>query len=661
MSFLLLHPWRVGILMLLLAFLLYGKSLNNGYALDDHLVLTPTTELGFKGIIKSFKSSYLQNNQNGEKSGYRPLTLATFALEVALVGKHASVSHAVSIVLYGLTAALLYVVLCALLTQVRHHDQFLLPSAAPLPHLWALLATLLFVIHPLHTEVVLNIKSRDELLALFFALSAAWCLLRPRLGLWSGLGIVLCSTAALLCKITILPTLAVWLFGIALLRGFRPKRWLLLVGVVLAAVATYKILGRTLTDKNPGNYWQYIENPLYAMSLIERLPMGWAVMGYYLKLLFIPAPLVYYYGYNYVPLYTWASPIAWVSLLLHLGLAYWAIRQYRQRPLLALGVAYYLIHALAFSNIFKVGPGIVAERFFYGGSVGFCWVLAYGLLWWATATKTTQQPANAVNLPLQSDKKRQTKTNKDSVKNSNKTNTATLTLRPMFWIATAVLLLAGGVMIQVRIPAWRNLLTLCQTDMPNLDRSAKANLLYADILTKDLDKATLEQWQLAEKHYRRAIEIYPNYYAPYNNLGFFYLKTNRFAEANEVLLQAQTHAPQSAQVLYNLGSASLKLGINDKAKGYFEQATRYEPESEAGLGSFGALHNIYGTGNDTTAMTYNLIRAMMHHPHKSFFFQELIRYYTEQQKIPYLHTRIRAAADTLDEKHRKELRRILPD
>ena len=109
----------------------------------------------------------------------------------------------------------------------------------------------------------------------------------------------------------------------------------------------------------------------------------------------------------------------------------------------------------------------------------------------------------------------------------------------MFWIATAVLLLAGGVMIQARIPAWRNLLTLCQTDMPNLDRSAKANLLYADILTKDLDKATLEQWQLAEKHYRRAIEIYPNYYAPYNNLGFFYLKTNRFAEANEVLLQAQ--------------------------------------------------------------------------------------------------------------------------
>ncbi|MBK8474297.1 MAG: hypothetical protein IPL33_20200 [Sphingobacteriales bacterium] len=167
--------------------------------------------------------------------------------------------------------------------------------------------------------------------------------------------------------------------------------------------------------------------------------------------------MVYYYGYNYVPLYTWASPIAWISLLLHLGLAYWAIRQYRQRPLLALGVAYYLIHALAFSNIFKVGPGIVAERFFYGGSVGFCWVLAYGLLWWATATKATQQPANAVNLPLQSDKKRQTKTNKDSVKNSNKTNTATLTLRPMFWIATAVLLLAGGVMIQVRIPAWRNL------------------------------------------------------------------------------------------------------------------------------------------------------------------------------------------------------------
>ena len=96
--------------------------------------------------------------------------------------------HTSNVVLYALCATLLFVVLRTLLGTDRTALAFL--------------ASLLFVTHPLHTEVVANIKSRDELLCLIFLLATLLAAIRytVRPGAGMLLGTALCFVLALLAK-----------------------------------------------------------------------------------------------------------------------------------------------------------------------------------------------------------------------------------------------------------------------------------------------------------------------------------------------------------------------------------------------------------------------------------------------------------------------------
>src|SRR5436190_11728100 len=64
--------------------------------------------------------------------------------------------HLMNVLIYCLSAAVLFL----FLTKLIRNRGLLLP----------LLITLLFVAHPLHTEIVASIKSRDELLGFLFSL-----------------------------------------------------------------------------------------------------------------------------------------------------------------------------------------------------------------------------------------------------------------------------------------------------------------------------------------------------------------------------------------------------------------------------------------------------------------------------------------------------------
>ena len=54
----------------------------------------------------------------------------------------------------------------------------------------------------------------------------------------------------------------------------------------------------------------FFENPLYfADSKLERIPMFFYSIMYYLKMMVLPAPLVYYYGYDQIEIVGWSNPI----------------------------------------------------------------------------------------------------------------------------------------------------------------------------------------------------------------------------------------------------------------------------------------------------------------------------------------------------------------
>ncbi|HRI61197.1 MAG TPA: tetratricopeptide repeat protein, partial [Saprospiraceae bacterium] len=156
------HNWMPVLLLMALAFGLYAMSIGFGYVLDDEMVIHKNVYVmkGFAGLREIFGADsfmgYFQKKEQLfllEGGRYRPLSLATFAMEVGIFGKDSPnlphISHFINILLYGLTGVLLYRILLGLFPlKEGGRWYFGLPF----------LAAAIFVLHPLHTEAVANIK-----------------------------------------------------------------------------------------------------------------------------------------------------------------------------------------------------------------------------------------------------------------------------------------------------------------------------------------------------------------------------------------------------------------------------------------------------------------------------------------------------------------------
>ena len=164
--------WLQCAALVIIGFCFYANSFVNGYALDDGIVIQKNdyVQQGFKGISKIMKtdaydSFYRSMNAKQQLSGgrYRPLSVVTFAIEQQLFGSNekekpendvAMVRHIMNVVFYILSLVFLLYFL-----------QTFVFKDTPLV---AFLTCLIFLIHPIHTEVISNVKSRDEILSFLF-------------------------------------------------------------------------------------------------------------------------------------------------------------------------------------------------------------------------------------------------------------------------------------------------------------------------------------------------------------------------------------------------------------------------------------------------------------------------------------------------------------
>ena len=149
----------------LFTFILYANTLGNGYNMDDDLVTNKhkLTSQGISAIPEIFSSTYYYDEM-GYAYDYRPVVLSSFAIEHELFGENPKISHLINIVLYSISNILLFIVLTNLFSNASR--------------VFILCVTLLFIAHPLHTEVVASIKNRDELLSFLFGLLSSLAFLK---------------------------------------------------------------------------------------------------------------------------------------------------------------------------------------------------------------------------------------------------------------------------------------------------------------------------------------------------------------------------------------------------------------------------------------------------------------------------------------------------
>lgn len=540
---------RNKILLLLfgLVFLIYGNSIKNGYAFDDNYVTVTTPEhpnnpriaKGFKGIPEIFRTHYVEMDQQSFE--YRPLVLASFAVEYQLFGSNAHTSHLINVLLYALTCALLFVILTKLLGRRG---------------LWPpLLITLLFLVHPLHTEVVANIKCRDELLAFLFGLLSMRFALKAVAArpLPNFLLSALCFFIAYLSKPTTVLFVVLIPMTLYFFTDVSYKKTALTLAVLVAAMLAQKLFKLALID-DASRLRQYVffENPLFFEKFTARLPMALYTLGYYARLLICPYPLSCYYGYNTLPLAGWASPWVIASLLLYVGLFVYAIKGFRQKSVFSYGILFYLVALAPFANVYTPVVGIVGERFAYLASLGFCIVIAFALM---RLLKVNEQA------PLR-------------LKG----------LKPVFTVCLAFLLLSGSAMTISRNSRWKDEISLLRNDVKRFNNSCNlhyltGNKLYPMIFS--LPKGPRQDSVIREATYHfveaaklmtEGVKKYPADYTTLNNIGTIYVNILNDAPAAQPFFRRSLAVkPDNMLAQYNYAFCYEKMGMPDSALVLYEK------------------------------------------------------------------------------------------
>ncbi len=386
------------ILVGLLALICNANTFSNEYAFDDAAVIVQNefVHQGFAGIPDiltkdAYYSYYNQLNSSDQLSGgrYRPLSLVTFAIEQQFFGA-VSKGQTDSVIAYGISYdrqaqyekrfitemhirhvfnvlwyGLLVITLLYFLRTIVFRDNPLL----------ALIATVVFTIHPIHTEVVANVKSRDEIMSLLFICLTFIFAFKYDESKKKGLllaGLVSYFLAFLSKEYAI--TLVVLLpIAFYIFNNYTIRRSLVATLPYLAVVAIYAIIRWKVTGpRNELSDTDIQINPYALASSTEKLATEISTALNYLKLLFIPHPLSSDYSYNQIPYKDFSNIQVWLSLAVHAGLLGAMVWFLKKRSIWCFAIAFYLVNLAMVCNIFFDIGATMGERLIFHSSVGFC-------------------------------------------------------------------------------------------------------------------------------------------------------------------------------------------------------------------------------------------------------------------------------------------------
>lgn len=229
----------------------------------------------------------------------------------------------------------------------------------------AVIAALIFCVHPAVIESVAWIKSRDSLLSGVFTLAALIVFLRAHdraVGWRWGAGVALLFTVAVYSYLLSLGALIVGAAMAILLPGDawrRNRPALLALGGVLTLISILFILHRWAFIGRMGQT-DYIVGGSAFWTLVTMVPAA----ATYLRLLIFPLHLNADY-FNYPHYMTFGSPAVIGSLALLLGLAGASLWLWRRgQPMLLLALVWIAAFLLPVSNMVPTMQ-ILAERFLY--------------------------------------------------------------------------------------------------------------------------------------------------------------------------------------------------------------------------------------------------------------------------------------------------------
>jgi hypothetical protein len=356
---------------------------------------------------------------------------------------------------------------------------------------------------------------------------------------------------------------------------------LLFIGFLISQFGPKLYLAETLRSN------QFIENPLFGEKNIWlRIGTGLVSLLFYIKILIYPNPLLYYYGFNMIPVTNLANIWAILSLLIYGGLLVYAIRKIKSKNIISFAILWYLIAISMYSNVIFPVVGIVGERFVFSASLGFC-ILLIVLIFRIFKT-------DPKNLTIEMD-----------------TRLKILTL-------IFLILVPYSVLSVTRNRDWRNLFDLYRSDIKALDNSAKANIDYAGYLMNTVyqDENFLRtgavnqfKYQIIISHFKKALELFPDNYKTTNDLGTVYLFIGKEYDSAVYFLQKAIQLDSTLQPAWvNLGMAYREMKEFDKAISCYEHILQANPNQIKAIFALANVYNDMGDFNRAVGMNEDMMK-----------------------------------------------------
>ncbi|MBS1586895.1 MAG: tetratricopeptide repeat protein [Bacteroidetes bacterium] len=611
------------LVMAIIGFVFYFNSFNNDYALDDGIIIAKNTyvQQGFKGIPNimgkdAFDTYYSSLNATNQLSGgrYRPLSIVTFAIEQELWGQSIDYSkvatafgvispqetdfihlmhirHIINVLLYILSA----IVLLYFLKNIAFRDQ---------PYV-AFIAALIFTIHPIHTEVVANVKSRDEIMSLLFitlTLISAFRYAETKkiLSLILGLAFFFLALLSKEYAVTLLVLIPLMLY---LLRNYSiPKSLIAILPYLAIFIVYYYLRTSVIAEKSESADDEILNNPYLYATVGQRWASEIAVLWKYFQLLLFPNPLSADYSYKQIPYSNFASPIVCLSILLHIAMVAAMFYFFKKRHILCFAIAFYLVNLLLVSNfIFNIGAPM-GERLIYHSSLGFAMVLAYYL--WQLRLKTNSVPALAsillVIVILSG--------YKTIARNVQWKNDRTLFLADVKTVPNSVPANAnaGACYIGISDEATDTVLKrkYLDTALMYLNKTVAMHHTFATgFLNRGVVQFKLGNVEAAKADFDTLKMLFPHYPTiPQLNalIGNYYLgvgwnqygKQGKYNEAIAEFRKGLEADPTNADLWYNIGGAAFSMNLYDSAYNCWSRALQYNPKHEGAQRGFAAVRGM---------------------------------------------------------------------
>jgi len=522
----------IGLLILVSAGV-YANTLFNGFVYDDRQQVQENAYLtDWRYIPQIFGTTVWSFvGQAGTTNYYRPLMTFSYLVLWKTFGEMPYPFHLLNVLLNAGVVVMVFLAGRRLFGDERIG--------------WV--AALLFAVHPVHTEVVSWIASLPDLQVTFFTLLCLWLFADATPRSWRRLLAILASfLLALLSKepaIMLAPLALAYEHGVNVRRGSSGLASQVMRYAPLGALAGAYLLLRIALF---GKIAPVLQRAL--LSWPEAIYSAFALTVSYARLLVFPVRLSAFHVFHASHALT--EPLVLVGILIvALGCA--GIIFLRKRaPAAAFALLWAGVTLGPVLNARWMASNVLAERYLYLPSVGFCWFVAWGgvALWdWAALHPGFSR-----------------------------------SLRPLLAVLVCAIAILGGVRIVSRNTIWADDLTLYTETLRGNPEAYVMRHNLGSVYFANSD------FSGAEREWTAALAGKPDNVVTMDSLGMLYARQGRAAEAEAMYQRAIAAKPLWGQAHANYAALLQKSGDMPRALAEFQTAVRLSPLNAFARRDYGA-------------------------------------------------------------------------